>query len=100
MMLVSLIIAAAIALSAATGVLCWQIRSRIAASEVEAAKQACMEEYDTSRSSTYTRVVEAWNRTLADQYADAVFCGDSLTADGAWGYVRADAVEWLSGNRC
>ena len=83
----------AIMLSAATGILCWQIRSRIAASEVEAAKQACMEEYDASRSSAYTRVVEAWNRTLADQYADAVFCGDSLTAGGDWG-------EWYPYSTC
>jgi len=84
-LLICLIIAAAIALCAATGMICWQIRDRQAQAEVEETKLTHMENFNYSRTNAYRWVTEAWNRTLVDLYADVVFYGDSLTAGGAWG---------------
>ena len=83
--LVCLLIALIIALCAATGIVCWQIRDHQAQMEVEQTKLTHMENFNYARTNAYRWVTEAWNRTLADLYADVVFYGDSLTAGGAWG---------------
>lgn len=84
-MLICLIIAAVIILCAATGAVCWQIRDRQAQIEIEETKLNHMENFNHARTNAYRWVTDAWNRTLADLYADVVFCGDSLTAGGSWG---------------
>lgn len=61
----------------------WQAGSRYAAKQVMA---------DYERSSTYRRVLDGWTATLADQYADVVFFGDSLTAGGSWGEYYVDEM--------
>lgn len=58
-MLVCLIIAAAIALCAATGMICWQIRDRQAQAEVEETKLTHMENFNYSRTNAYRWVTEA-----------------------------------------
>ena len=83
--LVCLLVAAVMALCAVCGVVCWQIRDRQAQVEVAQTKQTHMDNFNYSRTNAYRWVTDAWNRTLADLYADVVFYGDSLTAGGAWG---------------
>lgn len=79
------LVAGVIALCAVTGVVCWQIRDQQAQEEIEQTKLTHMENFNHSRTNAYRWVTDAWNRTLADLYADAVFFGDSLTAGGDWG---------------
>ena len=83
--LVCLALVAVIALCAATGIVCWQIRDRQAQAQIEETKLTHMENFNHARTNAYRWVTDAWNRTLADLYADVVFYGDSLTAGGAWG---------------
>lgn len=83
--LICLIVAAVLLLCAATGAVCWHLRDRQAAIQLEQAKQTHMENFNHTRTNAYRWVTEAWTRTLADQYADVVFFGDSLTAGGEWG---------------
>ena len=83
--IICLAIAAVVVLCAVTGAVCWKIRDRQAQAQVEQTKLAHMENFNYARTNAYRWVTDAWNRTLADLYADVVFYGDSLTAGGAWG---------------
>ena len=91
--LVCLLLAAVLILCAATGAVCWHIRDRKAQADAQADRLSYMENFNYSRTNAYRWVTDAWNRTLADLYADIVFYGDSLTAGGAWG-------EWYPGWTC
>lgn len=84
-LVICLALAGVIALCAATGAVCWQIRDRQAQAQIEETKLNHMENFNYARTNAYRWVTDAWNRTLADLYADVVFYGDSLTAGGAWG---------------
>lgn len=83
--LICLVAAAILLLCAATGAVCWRLRDQQAQAQLEAAKVTHMENFNHTRTNAYRWVTEAWTRTLAEQYADVVFFGDSLTAGGAWG---------------
>lgn len=88
---IALVCAALLLLAAGAGA-GWLLAERRANRQAEAYRQQWEAELAELRSQlsgaeslSYQRVLDSWTATLADQYADVVFLGDSLTAGGSWG---------------
>jgi len=73
-----------IAVSALSGMICWQKATQAAEKRAAEELQTYIAEHGVDRSLTYQRLSESWTKTLYDLYGDVVFFGDSITAGGQW----------------